>query len=77
MLMGFGAVNVVEGLVDHQLLGFLMSMRVLLGSNGSVGMEDLLSRRLLCWRPGPCSSSKVNSKLPRAANTQRGSSLPE
>jgi uncharacterized membrane protein len=51
MLMGFGAFNVVEGFVDHQLLG-IHHVNETSGrrrSNGSIGMGGSLSGVLPCW----------------------------
>jgi uncharacterized membrane protein len=40
MLLGFGFFNVVEGIVDHHLLGIYPSMRPYPAASGFTGMSD-------------------------------------
>ena len=40
MLRGFGIFNVVEGIVDHQLVGIITSTNRSLASSGSIGPLD-------------------------------------
>jgi uncharacterized membrane protein len=46
ILMGFAIFNLVEGILDHQILGIHMLMKWCLSINGSIGALDFLSGEL-------------------------------
>jgi uncharacterized membrane protein len=51
LLIGFGAFNLVEGLVDHQILAFITSTRRCRARRGSIGTWDSLPGARSCsWQ---------------------------